>query len=1378
MGAHTWGPTIIVDDIAAMKGQDHCSASRAGQTGTVAFNRMPRLQEPLPRGEIELPAPPSRPPLPKLNWFLLLLPLAGLFVMAGVYGGLRGDWLLAAPMIALSTISLTTSIAGRLVQRRQHQQQAEEQEAAYAAALEQKRQDLEQARQEQQRIRTQVDPDLASLLDRAQRRDPRLWQRRPDDGDFLHLRLGIGSLPSTVAVAAPRAPLPDPRLEAVLALAAEYAAVPQVPLAARLRDGPLGIAGPLPDRTGLARALLCNLVAHHAPDDVHLLCLYSPLQAAAWAWLKWLPHTYALHPQSGRHYLAAGTAGFEVALKELLEELRRRQNQLYAAQQEERVPDWPWLVVLVEDEAAARDAPAIHLLLSPEGRLLKATALFLVDEITQVPMGCRGVAEVQTDGRVVYSTAGAAGETHACWPEQADVTLCERIARSLAPLQVRARRLDGVLPSEVHLLAMLGIAALDAYDAAHCWENGAPYGALRSPIGVRRGGEPMLLDLAPTGHGPHGLVAGTTGSGKSELLQTIVLGLALTHHPYEIGFVLVDFKGGGAFSGLVDLPHTLGLVTDLGGRLAERALLALRAEMERRKRLFQQAGVGDVDGYQALYRQGRIEQPLPRLVIIIDEFAELVSDEPDFIDGLVGVARVGRSLGLHLILATQSPAGVVKQQIWANARFRICLRVESRQESSEMLHRPEAADLPRLPGRGYFQVGNNELFELFQVARVAGRYLAGVSEPAVTAPPLAIARVSAQGQRTHLFDDSDVQPGQAAGHLPDLPLVVAHLARTARRLGVDKLPPPWLAPLPDHVALPDLLDRAAVGGWDEAEGMWRPARCWLAAPLGLLDDPAHQRQLPLSIPLEQQDGHLIIVGAPGSGKGMLVRTLVMGLAHAHAPDALHVYLLQFGGQALQVLQHLPHAAGLFTPLDDERVSRLLRRLLDELEERKALCVRAHVDGLARLRGLGPERVPPAILVVLTGAAEFRAAFPDETLHLTRLVREGGPYGLHVILTGDRAGDVALAISSVVARRIALRLADASDYALVLGMTPLRGREPRLPCGRGWYGRPPLEFQAAAPVGAGEGDAQSAELRRIALRMNQAWQGPRPEPVETLPAAIPLARLLASAAAPPLSPLAAPLGLDGVRLRPVLIDLALREPGFVVASTPQGGKTTLLWTWALALAERSSPQQLQLLLVSGRRGSLGPLARLPHVVAHFGSPEQLLRDGGMARLQAELERRQARLDESPESSAAFPHLLVMFDDYDESFNAVGSEAEVQQGLEWLARRGRDVNVCTVVTGPLPAMGVGFNDPLVRQLKVGRSGFLLRVLDANDQNPLGVRLRLPEGTAMPAGRGYVVRNGSEELLQVATPGDGSAVAAWAARLEKRWSDAGAEQAAWPV
>jgi S-DNA-T family DNA segregation ATPase FtsK/SpoIIIE len=1408
----------------------------------------------LPSGEIKLPPPPQITPPPRINWFTALFLVAGIFFMMGIYTLVRPNpdptlWLISLLTLPMSLFSALGGILGTHSQRQQHQREQKAKEQAYQQVLQQHAYQLRQLQAQQQRVLVEKDPAPDILLARARSRDRHLWERRPTDEDFLHLRIGVGTLPSSFTVSAPRPELPDPRFQPVLDLEATYRWVPGVPLLVDLRSGPLGLAGPLPLREAVARALIASLVVHHAPDEVHLLFIYPSLRTADWEWVKWLPHTHVLDGSAPFPTLANDAPSAQELLNRLMDTLNERRNRLASRrQQQEEPPDWPWLILVVADESIEPHHPALHMLLSGEGQRLNATALILKDQLARLPQGCSTIAQVSLPNTVQIQTVGIAAHSPSGMADQMAPEVSEALARALAPLRVFSPESAVALPSNVRLLDILGIQDLQQYNIPREWADRSPDRLLKAVLGMRRGGQPLVLDLSHTGHGPHGLVAGTTGSGKSELLQTLVVSLALRHHPYDLGFILVDFKGGGAFTPLAPLPHTLGVVTNISGNLAERALVALEAEIKRREHLFQQFNVSDILRYQELYwqKQGQGMEPLPRVVIIVDEFAELVTDYPEFMEGLVRVARVGRSLGIHLILATQSPRGKVSQQIWANSRFRICLRVEDVSESQDMLHRPDAAYLPRMPGRGYLQVGDNEVFELFQVARVAGAYRkAGDTDALIGVPAerIVIREITATGQRRELYDSRKlVLQQQTASAQTDMEVVAQHLAAWAQRMGLQKIPSPWPAPLPEHLSLPSLLRKEGMGGWNGQEWRWdsspqfcgqcgaplqpgarfcprcghpisvrcprcgqsirpsarfcpgcgepvatpvgppsprSPHRPWLGALLGLLDDPARQRQVPWRLDLGDQDGHIVVVGAPASGKEMWLRTLVISLARTHTPNEVHFYLVEFGGQALRVLEGLPHVAGLFTPVDEERIRRLGVRLSDELETRRELCNQTHVDSLVRLREQNPGDAPPAIVVIVTGFADFRQQCPDEYNALLRVIREGGKYDMHVIIVGDRFGDIPPAITSVVSRRVALQLADPDEYALLLGVRPKMEKDARLPAGRGWYGRPPLEFQTASPGEQEEENEQVQELRQLAAEMNRAWSGPRPQPVEVMPEQLVVDDLLARVGrtAPP-APLAVPLGVESIRLCPVWVDLIEDGPDFIVAGTPQSGKTNLLMAWVLALAAARSPQEIQFILTAGRRNSLQPLEALPHVLEYARSYREFHQKEILTRIGKEIHRREEVFAQDPYQGERLPHIVLVWDDYDDFSNALSGELEVQKGLELLARRGRDVNMHTIIAGPLPNLGVGFSDPLPKMVRAWRSGWVLKPLEAGDQNPLGIRIRAPDLAQMVPGRGFLSRHGREEMVQVVSLGDNPAVTRRVMTIKAQWEGQGVPPAAWPA
>ncbi len=1402
---------------------------------TLSFNRMPRIIESLPQGEIELPPPPNLSPMPQVNKWMLAMPIIfallalSIRFLPNLFTSSAGSQNMTAMIIMSLSFGLMSVGSGVMawintsMQRKSRQQENEEKEYQYAQVLEQKRGELTRQQIEQQRILAFTDPDLNILVGWPVSRDPHLWQRRPQDPDFLCVRVGHGPMPSFVKIKVSRPPMPDPRFEPVYALAQEFENLPDVPRTVNLRVGSLGIAGDLVRRTQIARAVLCNLVTHHSPDELHLLAIFGAPRESEWAWLKWLPHTHALDADPRPRYLANDPISTQNMLDDLLEELHRRESQAARPELGQTAPAWPWLVLLVDDYRLVQNTPAINLLLT-RGAQLGATAIFLVDQDYQVPMGCSTIARLTGAGQLNCASAGVGGISFDCWPDQADTATSERLARGLAPLRVQSLQSDQDMPSQVRLLDMLGLASIDDYDANRWWNNQSDGEYLQVKIGEKRGRQPLILDLNHTGHGPHGLVAGTTGSGKSELLQTLILSLAMTHHPYQVGFVLVDFKGGGTFDPFKNLPHTLGLVTDLDGQLTTRAQVALEGEMERRKRLFQQAGVNDIRVYQKKFVNKQVTEPLPRLIVIIDEFAELVTNYPDFIEALIRIARVGRSLGVHLILATQSPSGVVKPQIWANARFRICLRVENRGESQDMLHRGDAANLPRTPGRGYLQVGENDVFELFQSAFVGARYRDQHKQQAALQAEqrIVIKTVSTLGQRQVLYDSRQARPQPADDNAPrDIQVMVEALEKAARRMNLRRLDSPWPAPLPKTLPLDDMLRRAGWGGWngqddwlfgaaaqerrcEQCNAIMRPTarfcpqcraaapiptaapahrvaslpdRPWMCAMLGLADDPARQQQGPLTLPLAEQDGHLVVVGVPGSGKEMLLRTLVISLARTHTPDELHIYAVELGGQALQALAVLPHMGGIFGPSDNQKIQRLLGYLSDQIDQRQALCRQAQVDSLARLRDVKPAEAPAAILLVITGFKTFRESFQDEKATYTRLLRDGGAMGIHAVLVGDQNGDLPPEVLNIVSRRMALQLADVRDYRDLLGGRVQIDPDAKIPSGRGWYNaqQPPLEFQAAMPTAADKEIDQIPELNKLAQAMRQAWSGSTPPPIRLLPDRVSWREVLDDT--PPVGDptiLTVPLGLDSLRLQPVSVEMARHGPYFLIAAPPQGGKTNMLLGWAMSLAERYGPQQVQLVSISTRRNSLGPLSRLPHTRAHCPNL-QAFKDQVLPWLAAELtERVKAAsslnvgtmgLSAPAALPGSFPAIVWLIDDYNDFIDAVNNDRDRDKDCKavWenLVRSGRDVNIYIIAATPLN-WSAG-SDALIRQIQGIRSGVLIQ---AQDSGPLGTGIRLPSRAELPPGRGYVVRSGNIELGQTPYLGDASMVLSWVKQIAAVW------------
>ena len=496
-----------------------------------------------------------------------------------------------------------------------------------------------------------------------------------------------------------------------------------------------------------------------------------------------------------------------------------------------------------------------------------------------------------------------------------------------------------------------------------------------APIGVAEDG---IFSVDFVADGPHALVGGTTGAGKSELLRTMVAGLGATVDPDHLTFVLVDFKGGSAFDECAKLPHTVGMVTDLDEHLAERALRCLEAELKFRERLLRAAAATDLPDY---LRNNKGAEPLPRLIVIIDEFATLKAELPDFIDALVGIAQRGRSLGVHMLLATQRPQGAISDNIRANTNLRIALRVQDKSDSSDVIDVPDAAAIPRTaPGRAYVRLGPNEVVAIQTALSTGAR-----NEASRVAIDLAPFVYGPQPRPPEASAAAEVgsDDGDQAVEVTDLTVLVGAIRDAFERSGRPEPRRPWPDPLPTEIDLDVLIDEAialADGDLDHV-------------PVALADDPDAQRQYPTG--WRMAEGNLLVYGLVGSGTTTLLSSLALSLARMRTPDALHLYVIDYGAGELAPLAGLPHCGGVMLASERERQQRLLRFLRSELDRRRELPAQ--------------ERAAEATIVTIIDGwpalvAEYQDIAGQELIEsFIRVCADGPEVGLFVVISGDRAG---------------------------------------------------------------------------------------------------------------------------------------------------------------------------------------------------------------------------------------------------------------------------------------------------------------------------------------------------------------------------------------
>jgi DNA segregation ATPase FtsK/SpoIIIE, S-DNA-T family len=1117
---------------------------QARRDGTIPFNRPPRARSPEAGGPISAPERPPDPDRPRLSIVSAVGPLVlGLVLVIVLHNILFALFMLLSPILVIGSWLENRRFARRTAQG--HTREQVQQLARFRDEVAE-RHDAELAR-----LRAGL-PDPAEVLRRATAPDPRLWERRPEHDDFLWLMGGLGRVPFRPPLAQRLAPAPQ--AEEILA---EHAELELAPVRVDLSGGGVvGLVGRRDAALALARSLVCQAAVLHGPADLRIAVLTEAGGRDAWDWAKWLPHTRDAASGGSRRLLAAeGTASGSLAAE---------------LGDPDSGDDRRSLVVL--------DSPALIEGRGAAGRALLRRAemisgIVLASSVERLPASCTTVIELSAEGAEATLRRPQAGEvTDPLLVSGVSAATARECALALARFEDADLELSsGALPEYVELLGLLGLRDLDGDALRSRWRRSSADAGLRATFALSQDG-PFGVDLVADG--PHGLIAGTTGAGKSELLRSLVAALAAAHGPDRLNFVLIDYKGGSAFAQCAELPHTVGLVTDLDEQLGERALQSLEAELRYRERVLREHGAGDLIEYGRLIADGRAE-PLPRLLVIIDEFATLAAELPEFIASLVGIAQRGRSLGVHLLLATQRPSGAVSENIRANTNIRICLRVNTPQESSDVIDSPAASVIGRSqPGRAQVRLGPSELVPIQTglVSTVSASGPGGVLE----LRPFAFPAPDTASQLSQPTPSEPSESGTRSG-----PSQLERLVAAAREASAGERPPrrPWLPALPTAIELATLFD------WDAAHPTRHyPARALagdrgFVVPLGLGDDPQAQAQYPVGWNLDA--GNLLLFGIGGSGTTTALTTLATALASLADPAHIHVYAMDFGAGELGALERMPNVGAVITAGEHERQRRLLRRLHDELRARRGL------DASARAR-------LPRIVLLLDGYAGFAAEHAEGTgesarEELARVWADGAELGVHVAVAADRLGAVPLSLSSLAQQRLAFQLAELADYAQ-FGIP--RRSVPRFSPGRAVAARSGQVLQVAQP-----GQMLTRLLAGAGTPAGAGVANGGPAPIGVLPDRVSLEAVLGARRSDGDSWFV-PLAIGDETLTPVGFELFDGDHA-LVAGPPRSGKTTALLVAASVVA-RMYPE-VERFGVAMRRSRLRDCAGLARLAT---SPEEL------------------------------------------------------------------------------------------------------------------------------------------------------------------------------
>jgi S-DNA-T family DNA segregation ATPase FtsK/SpoIIIE len=1285
----------------------HRAGGSAPNSPVVEFNRSPRV---VPRFDYREMTPPQPPREPQPQFFPIFMMFAPLLMGGLMFAVTRSPYslifVLMMPMMAT---------AGYLNRKYQQRKQLERQIKNFEESLASLKRRVTAAQDLERAVRLVETPSTADAVDSAHRLGRLLWTHRPEHEAFTTVRLGLG-------VAESRVGIPMPGENNAIAeywdqlddMHEEYRMIAGVPIVGDLREsGGIGIAGGGEQADAVARGLVTQLFALHSPTDLAIAAITSRSSRRLWDWLKWLPHTSSPHsPLDGDHLADGALSGISLVsrIEELIEERSegapaqlRRAVRAPVSADPEPAPDpvTPNLVLIVEDDAPVDRARLVRI--AERGPDAGVFVIWSAATVAALPAACR--TYLSSEEGVEGANAGIVRRGERFYPvsvETVGLDVAAGVARHLSPVVDAGVPVDddSDLPRAISYLTLAGTELAEEPGAVleHWKETGsltprdgsapAPRkhdANLRGLIG-HDGQDAYHLDLRT--HGPHALVGGTTGAGKSEFLQAWVMGMATAHSPDRVTFLFVDYKGGSAFADCIELPHAVGMVTDLSPHLVRRALTSLRAELHHREHLLNRKKAKDL---VSLERTGDPEAP-PSLIIIVDEFAALAKEVPEFVDGVVDVAARGRSLGLHLILATQRPAGVIKDNLRANTNLRIALRMADEADSKDILGDSMAAHFdPGIPGRAAAKTGPGRI-ATFQTG-YAGGWTTGEPERA---------RIDIVEREFGIGDIWDVPSPPSADRSElgpnDISRMVRTIGRAAEEAGVPEPRKPWLSELAPAYDLSLLPSRRT----DED------------LLLGVMDTPEDQAQPTVSY-VPDRDGNMAIYGTGGSGKSTTLRTIAISAASATARGGpVHVYGIDFGASGLQMLEELPHVGAIIQGDDEERVIRLLRTLRALIDERAKKFAAVRAGSIAEYRELSGESEAPRILLLVDGMAAFREAYDFSNLSkwfttFVQIATDGRQVGIHVIVTGDRPNAVPTSLGSSIQRRLIHRMASVDDYMnFGVDRDVLDGSSPP--------GRAILDgHEAQIAVHGGDSNVaiQAREVGELAKAMRRAGVAPAP-PVESLPERVELSRLRPVVGGRPA------IGIGDEDLEEITIE---PRGAFMVTGPGSSGRTTAVRTIATSL--RALPQGMRLVRFSARRT---PLTGLDLWDVEASDAETVKDLAGQLR-------------QTLESGNLGEGRLTLILDGIADFTGSGTEKDLDALVRSCVREGQFV--------------IGENEnstwnqayTLAQPFKAGRRGLLLQPSDMDGDSLLGTPLGRFRRADFPPGRGFLVGSGRASKLQVA-------------------------------
>lgn len=971
------------------------------------FVRNTRIKSQYEETPIKILDPATIPIKPELNIATSLLPALVMFalvvVLRGVLSTTGGTFIIFS--ICSMGLGVATSIISIFDKKKKYKTECEKRKETYKNYIENKKKEIEEARAEEVRCLREKYYSTEQDLEHIERFSACLFDRIPEDDDFMDVYLGTGTTISKRPV--------DYKIQEKLEVGDELCQIPSqisnkyryltdAPIAVKLKDAnAIGVVGEETELYEMMKIMLVDIISRQYYGDVTIYTLLDE-NREKYDWLRLLPHI-----QNANRYrnIVCDSESKNNIFENLYKELNLRSNAKVQS---------GYNIVFVMNEQGIKSHPISKFI--ETASKLNTVFIFFEKEMNLLPLYCSKIIQISQNNRAeLFDSANKEDVKKFVYKNVSDARIRNAV-KILAPVFCEEISLEGSLRKNISLFELLGIYSVNDLDLGERWGGSRIYETMAVPLGVNVKDDIVYLDLNEKHHGPHGLVAGTTGSGKSEILQTFILGAATLFHPYEIGFVIIDFKGGGMVNQFKKLPHLIGAITNIDGKAIERSLKSIKAELLRRQKLFADAGVNHIDKYIKNYKDGKVKTALPHLVIIVDEFAELKAEQPEFMKELISASRIGRSLGVHLILATQKPAGQVNDQIWSNSKFKLCLKVQTQEDSNEVLKSPLAAEI-REPGRAYLQVGNNEIFELLQSG------FSGSPEKSDNnnLKSYDICSVDFNGNRTVIYRQ---RPRKNASSRTQLEAIVDYVYQYCIDQKIIHLPDICLPELPkiiDRDSLNSIMNRNIE----------------MKTVIGIYDDPDHQYQGNAYI--ETGITNTLIIGSSQYGKTNLIETIISNLAEIYSPDEVNIYIIDFASMVLKNFEKMVHVGGVVCPSDDEKLKNLFKYLSDQITYRREKLLSVGVSSYTAYKEAGYTDIPQ-IVVVVDNMTVLKELYLQDNDVLLNLCREGNSVGLSFIIANAQTNGLGYKYLANFATRIALFCNEPSEYSSVFGSCRLRPDE--------------------------------------------------------------------------------------------------------------------------------------------------------------------------------------------------------------------------------------------------------------------------------------------------------------------------------------------------